>query len=66
MPPEGQDESLEVFISQVRKDVEKCLVKRSEYRAEDNLSTGERKALRELQELDGIVIKPADKGLQWL
>lgn len=61
MPPKGHNKALEVYISQVRKDVEQSLGKPKRYKAKD-LMLGKRKALKSLMSRDDIVIKSADKG----
>ena len=62
MPPKGRNDALEVFISQVRRTVEQSLEARATWRAKDNISMDERRALKSLRERTDIVIKPADKG----
>ena len=61
MPPKGRNDALEVFISQVRRTVEQSLEARATWRAKDNISMDERRALKSLRERTDIVIKPADK-----
>ena len=62
MPPKGRDEALEVYMSQVRTDVEQSLAARRKHKAKDNLTAGERSALKALMAREDVVIKPADKG----
>ena len=61
MPPKGRDDTLEVYISQVRRTTETELSKREKYRVNDNLTAGERKH-EETRGYCDIVIKPADEG----
>lgn len=57
MPPLSK--SIEFFLAQVKSDLSKV---NWEYRGIDDLTREERKALRELEEAPGIVIKGSDKG----
>lgn len=59
MPPLSKHKSIEFFLAQVKRDLSKVNWK---YRGIDNLSKEERKALKELEETPGIVIKGSDKG----
>ena len=62
MPPKGRDSALELYISQVRSDVEQDLTKRRKFKAKDNLTAAERQALEGLLTREDIIIKPAEKG----
>ena len=62
MPPKGRDPALEIYIKQVRTDVERQLDSTNKKRCHDNLPPYQRKALRELRQRPDIVIKPANKG----
>lgn len=59
MPPLSKHKSIEFFLAQVKRDLSKVDWK---YRGIDNLTREERKALKELEETPGIVIKGSDKG----
>ena len=54
MPPKGRDEALKVYISKVRTDVEQSLAARRKYKAKDNLTAGERSALKALMAREDV------------
>ena len=60
MPGKGRDDSLETYIKTVRR----CILNGNTNirKARDNLTPEERKALKDLQKRDDIIIKEADKG----
>ena len=61
MPLKSRDTALETYITKVRNDVERHLnIHRK--RCMDNLTSEERRALRDLRCRTDIIIKPADKG----
>ena len=62
MPPKGRNAALEIYIQQVRTDVEHQLDNINKKHCHDNLLSHQRKALRELWQRSDIIIKPADKG----
>lgn len=59
MPPLSKHKSIEFFLAQVKRDLSRVNWR---YRGIDNLTKEERKALRELEEAPGIIIKGSDKG----
>ncbi|KAJ8026513.1 hypothetical protein HOLleu_31360 [Holothuria leucospilota] len=58
-PPLGRDPHLESFISAVRQDVQDFQAPKY---VRDNLTKGERAALRNLRKDNSITIKPENKG----
>ena len=62
MPPKGRDQSLEVYIKQVRAAVTKTLESQAKKSPNPNLPIQERAALSKLRKRQDIIIKPADKG----
>ena len=62
MPPKGTNAALEIYIQQVRTDMEHHLDNINKKHCHDNLPSHQRKALRELRQRSDIRIKPADKG----
>lgn len=59
IPPLSKHKLIEFFLTQVKRDLSKV---NWEYGGIDNLTRQERKALREMEEAPGIVIKGSDKG----
>ena len=62
MPLKGRDAALETYIKKVRTDMEHQLEDNINKRCKGNLPSAERKALQNLRQQTGIVIKPADKA----
>lgn len=59
MPPLSKYKPIEFFLAQVKRELSGVNWK---YKGLDTLSREERKALRELEEAPGIVIKGSNKG----
>ena len=64
MPPKGRNAALETYIKKVRKDVNHQIKLLQNKTPQDNLSSAERKALKNLWHWQEIIIKPANKDPQ--
>lgn len=63
MPPKNKNMFIETFCRLVENDVSHlCKNIKKEYKVQNNLPLGERKALEELMEDTSITVKPCDKG----